>query len=211
MSIAPIRTLKRGIGGALITYYDGSTVLGERRVAKGKDVLHPAISMPSKTDKTFVGWATTNAIDDWVGTLVSTGEPMNLYAIYLDNTLTVVSAGTIQNAKYASGSCSISQHITWSNNTWGASFSLNLRRYASGSITANASFPNAGTGSLEVGRASLDGVQFVSAQGGGSGSRTITATSGSHSLSLYLISYNDYAQNGSVSVTVTLGNPIAWT
>lgn len=211
MSIAPIRTLKNRGGGALITYYDGSTVLGERRVAKGKDVLHPAITMPSKSGKTFVGWATTNAIDDWVGTLVSTGEPMNLYAMYVDNTLTVVNAGTITQSKYASGDCSISQYITWNNNTWSASFNINKRRYGSGTIVANASFGNAGTGSLEVGRASLDGVQFISAEGGGSGSRSISASNGSHSLSLYLISYNDYAQTGTVSATVTLTNPIAWT
>lgn len=198
MSIAPIRTLKRG-GGALITYYDGSTVLGERRVAKGKDVLHPAITMPSKSDKTFVGWATSNSESAWVGTLVATGEPMSLYAIYLDNTRTI------------SNVCPLSATATWNSQFRDGTFNVDKSRYADGTITAYVSFSKQDTGELVVGSASLDGVEFGRSTGGSSGSRTITATNGTHSLHLYVISYDNYPQYGSTSATISLSNPIAWT
>lgn len=196
-------------GASLVSYYDGATLMGTEEVEEGEDVLHPSFST-SKSGYTLYGWTTMSGSTERVEALTANGEPMILYAIYIINSLIVVDAGTILQPQYVSGNCKISQQIKYQNNTWGAGFSLDKKKYQSGTIVAKAGFPNAGTGNLEVGRASLDGVQFVSAEGGGSGSRNIAANNGSHSLSLFLISYGDYVQTGNVFVTITLTNPIAW-
>lgn len=196
-------------GATLVSYYDGDTLLGTEEVDEGEDVLRPNIDT-TKQGYTLVGWSTTGDESDIVTELTAQGDTMTLYAVYFANSITVVSNGTILNSRYASGSCAISQGIYWSNNTWYASFSLNKGKYQNGTIVANASFANAGTGNLNVGKASLDGVEFASCEGGGSGTRSISASNGSHSLALWLISYDNYTQNGSVSVTITLSNPKAW-
>ena len=202
-------SIKVWSGASVVSYYDGATLMGTEEVEEGEDVLHPSFNT-AKSGYTLYGWSTTSGSETRKESLAATGEPMILYAIYIVNSLTVVSAGNILQPQYVSGNCKIDQYIRWSNNNWGAGFSLDKKKYQSGSIVANANFPNAGTGNLEVGRASLDGVQFISAEGGSSGSRNIAANNGSHSLSLFLISYGDYLQTGNVFVTITLTNPIAW-
>ena len=145
MSIAPIRTLKRANKGAVITYYDGSTVLGTERVRKDQDVLHPSITMPTKSGYTFVGWSTNTSVTNWKTTLVSTGEDMNLYALYVPNSNTVVSASldgtnynrTVFNTDYVSGSTLADAERWYSVGSLEATaaFSLNKRFYASASVS----------------------------------------------------------------------------
>ena len=96
-----------------VSYYDGSTLLGTKRYSRGRDVLHPSLTMPTKSGYTFIGWATTNSEDDWVGTLVATNEPITLYAIYIANSITVVSNGSNLNSKYVSGTFS-----AWTDPHW---------------------------------------------------------------------------------------------
>lgn len=121
-----------------VSYYDGSTLLGIRRVSKGKDVLHPSITMPVKTDYTFVGWATSNSEDDWVSTLVADSESITLYAIYLPNSLTVCASHRVNassattdtwNSRYMGGSAYVIQESNGQSLTGSATFTITLNRY----------------------------------------------------------------------------------
>ena len=186
-------------GASVVHYYDNTTLLGTEEVDEGEDVLHPSIDT-TKSNYTLVGWSTEpNDLNKQVTSLVATGEEMNLYALYLPNTRVI------------SNVCPLSTYVTW-NEKWAyGSFNVDMSKYQSGTITAYVSFSSQGTGELRVGYGQLDGVTFGESKGGGSGSRTIQATNGTHSLALYVISYNNYAQSGNASVTITLTNPKSWT
>lgn len=134
MSVAPIRQLKQNCG-AVISYYDDSTLLGTQKVPNGKDVLHPSITMPSKENYTFCGWTTENGSYNKETTLVSTGEPMSLYAMYLPNSLNVVG-----NSRYISGSTYTSDSHTPAYEgeqslDSSTSFTLNMQEYQNNSVT----------------------------------------------------------------------------
>lgn len=77
-------------GASLVSYYDGATLLGTEEVDEGEDVLRPSAIVPTKTNYTHVGWSTSNG-GERVTTLVATGEPMNLYAVFVPNTLVIAS------------------------------------------------------------------------------------------------------------------------
>lgn len=186
-------------GASVVHYYDNTTLLGTEEVDEGEDVLHPSIDT-TKSNYTLVGWSTEpNDLNKQVTSLVATGEEMNLYALYLPNT------------RVTSNVCPLSVEATWSDKWAYGSFNVDMGKYQSGSITAYVSFSSHGTGELRVGYGQLDGVTFGESQGGGSGSRTIPASNGTHSLAVYVVSYNNYSQYGSASVIVTLTNPRAWT
>ena len=117
-----------------VAYYDGSTLIGTARYTKGKDVLHPPLTMPTKTDYTFVGWTDTPGSLDKVTTLVSDRTPITLYAIYLPNSINVVG-----NSRYISGSTYTSNSATPAY-TGGqgldssVSFTLNMHEYQNNSV-----------------------------------------------------------------------------
>lgn len=83
-------TTKLWSGGSAVSYYNGSTLIGTVEVEEGKDVLRPSLTF-SKSGYTHIGWAKTNG-GSVVTSLVATGEPMTLYAVWLKNTATVLSA-----------------------------------------------------------------------------------------------------------------------
>ena len=197
----------------IVYYYKGEQLLEIEIVPMNIDVLHPSITMPTETGYTFIGWSLTRDESGFVDNLVAVGEFMTLHAIYLPTTITVASS-SVWNTKYVGGTKSISLYRTWSSEEATAVFSLNMGRYQSGTITVNASFPAHDTGNLMTGRARLDGVTFLegdAAAGRTSASRTITATNGNHSMYLYVISYNNYQQEGYVGVSnIELSNPQEW-
>ena len=214
MSVAPIRTLKRNGGGATITYYDGLTELGHESVPTGQDVLHPSITMPTKSGKTFVGWSTTTSENNWVGSMTANGQPMNLYAIYIDNSVTAVSNGSITNAKFVSGGVDIWAAASYSTSTKSTHFTLTKGRYGTATCVAYAEFDNNDTGGLDVGDATFDGTNIIGSYitGGDKGSKTFTINDGSHTLYVKAQSYDAYRQTGEVYVkSLTLTNPTAWT
>lgn len=182
-------------GATVVSYYDGDTLMGTEEVDEGEDVLHPSFST-SKEGYTLYGWGLNS--DERITSLVASGETMTLYAIYTANTKTF------------SNVCALSAHAVYNEQFRDGSFNVNMGRYQSGTITAYASFSDEDTQRLTVGAAELDSVEFIRATGGGSGSRTISATEGTHRLHLYVISHGNYGQDGSVSASVTLSNPIAW-
>lgn len=99
-------------GASVVSYYDGNTLLGTEEVDEGEDVLRPSIDT-SKSGYTLVGWSTTEDKNGYVESLVATGEPMTLYAVYLPNSITVVQGSvsegnyslTLRNSEYVNGNC----------------------------------------------------------------------------------------------------------
>lgn len=225
MSVAPIRTLKRNGGGALIKYYDGTTLLGQETVAINEDVLHPSITMPTKSGYTFVGWSTTTSKTNYVTELLSTGEPMNLYAMYAPNTLVVIEGGlvsttptyTVLDTFYVSGSVYIQQGRTPGSQGWGqwdasATFTLNRRFYQSGSVTVRESNTYYG---WETDSPNATGYYDGDAIGKNT-SKTYSIGNGNHTLRNAGRTSEEESrpstQVGSTYVTnLTLSNPQAWT
>lgn len=206
-------------GASLVSYYDGATLIGTEEVEEGEDVLHPSFST-SKSGYTLYGWRLSNNDTDRIETLTATGEPMTIYAYYLPNS-NVIASGYISgnsfvqsvwNPNYLSGQSALSTYVAWNNKTVSGSFSLNKGRYGTASVTVSDYFENKGTGNLGVGEARFDGTLIGSPiEGGSRHSKTFTVNAGSHSLSLYVISYGDYTQSGVMGVTnITLTNPQAW-
>lgn len=208
MSVAPIRQLKRSVG-AIISYYDGATLLGKKNVPSGNDVLHPSITMPTKTGYTFVGWATSNSITDWKGTLVSAGTAMSLYAIYEPTTKTVENGGT-WDADYASGNYQIVAESQGVYSSASGSFNINLRRYQNSAVSfwsEKYTVDMEGYGHNEGGSFNIDSTPY-------SGSPTVNNLSGSHtySTSAYADWVYDKFERKTIRISsITLSNPIAWT
>ena len=218
MSVAVIRTLKKANGGgAKITYYDNTTELGYEYVASGQDVLHPSITMPTKSGKTFIGWSTTTSENNWVGTLTANGQPMNLYAIYVPNALTVASGSVTDphglgwasysgtyNSKYISGSigCTADRagyYIGAGDATASASFSIIFNEYQNATLSW-AIGEGAGSSHDWI----FDG---VSTSGGSK-----STTSSVHSMSTSGHCSGSDSTSTSIGITsITLSNPRAWT
>lgn len=218
MSVAPIRQLKRKSGGN-IAYYDGATLLGKKSVPAGQDVLHPSIVMPSKTGYTFVGWSTSASEADWTDTLVSTGEPMNLYAVYAANSLTVVSGSIIQaqngpaysgsvfNTAYVSGNASAYVELWYQEGGKGdtKTLTLNKKYYQTADATVGWDARAYGNGSFDnVQIGSGDEPAYRSFSNLANGNHTIVASVYSSQTTTWYIS--------ATGVTaLTLSNPTAWT
>lgn len=121
--------------GSEVSYYDDDTLIGKEDVDEGRDVLHPSLTMPAKENYTFCGWTLENGTYDKVTELVATGQPMTLYAMYLPNSINVVS-----NSRYVTGSTYTSHAETpaytgHASLDSAVSFTLNMREYRSNTIT----------------------------------------------------------------------------
>lgn len=138
-------------GASTVTYYSGSTILGTREVDEGEDVLHPDIDT-AKSGYTLVGW--TKAVNPSeiavrAETLVATGEPIDLYAIYAPNSKTVAWGGYdngysggkdgtyVSGGIYTEGSVWYNEGAYFSNSTY---FSVNLFNYQTASLRLDKHF-----------------------------------------------------------------------
>lgn len=195
--------------GSEVSYYDGDTLIGKEDVDENRDVLHPTFTMPTKTNYTFVGWGTSNSITDWVDTLVATGEPMTLYALYVPNSNTVESGGT-WNTDYASGSYEIAAASQGLYDSASGTFNINLRRYQNCSVSfwsERYTVDMQGYGHNEGASFTVDGASY-------SGSPTISMASGNHSYSTSAHAdwvYDKYEKRTIRISSIVLSNPIAWT
>lgn len=134
--------------GAEVSYYDGTNLLGTFDVEEGLDVLHPPIDT-SKADYTLVGWALSDRSLDIVEEMVASDKPINLYAVYLPNTLVVAQGdvGTvwytqqIKDERYISGSLGSEKKVTSGNDYVSCTFTVNARFYqtVSGATKVNGS------------------------------------------------------------------------
>jgi hypothetical protein len=198
-------------GASIVSYYDGETLLGTQEIDEGVDVLRPNITT-AKEGYTLYGWGLTSDATERVESLVASGEPMTLYAIYTANSVTAVSNGSIINSDYVTGSVYTSVSAFWSTKSSTTYFQLLKRRYQTASCTVRSGFNNNSTGNLQVGKGSIDGIIIGDWQTGGSEAyRTVQLNDGTHSLSVSCTSYEDYTQSGDIKVTsLVLSNPIAW-
>lgn len=206
-------TTKVWNSGYPISYYYGNTLLGVEEVEENADATHPNIVMPTKSGYTFIGWATSNSENDWVSEYLVTA-PANLYAIYIPNTLTVVSNGSNLNPKYVSGTFSAWTDPHWTTGEAGGSFTLAKGKYGTATCTMYAMFYDNNTGNLDVGDATFDGDAIIGTwiTGGSEGSKSYTIGNGSHSLFVRAVAYDDYSQGALVRVSsLVLSNPVAWT
>lgn len=203
-------------GASEVSYYDGNTLLGTEEVDEGEDVLHPAINT-AKSGYTLYGWATTKGSETHVTSLVATGEPMALYAIYLPNSLVVASGSIVQglwtsyrqgikNAKHISGGLGCSADRAgyavgggWANAS--TSFNLTLGVYRNATIAWGIA-----EGNGEFHAFYVDGANV----GYSAGSKQVT-TDGAHALATEGNTSNDSWTSTTIGITnITLSNPIAW-
>lgn len=204
-------------GASEVSYYDGDTLLGTEEVDEGEDVLHPSINT-TKSGYTLYGWATTKGSETRVTSLLATGEPMTVYAVYLPNTLTVFSGDRVngsysvysKNDKYVSGGFIASAtratyYVGGGSADASASFSINLGVYQQANVSGRGTV--GGYGDTYNEHSYYDGSEYTETYF----SRTHTA-SGAHSLS----AHGDSSGNQSyldVAIwirSITLSNPIAW-
>lgn len=202
-------------GASSVSYYDGDTLIDTIDVDEGADVLHPSLSM-SKTNYTFVGWSLSDG-GDRVTTLYATGEPMSLYALWLPNTLTILSATLAhdgENPKYTLVSHD-SKYIS-------------EVKYAESSSWYNYEYSNSDTKTMRVniGLYRLMTVQGKALknhnEGGGSingvtsSGNTVTLTSDTDAdVVMYCWNRHEWRETWSYTITgctdITLSNPIPWT
>lgn len=198
-------------GASEVSYYDGNTLLGTVEVDEGEDVLHPSINT-TKSGYTLYGWATTKGSETRVTSLLATGDPMTLYAIYLPNSITVAQNDRILDANYISGSLTASVTAHWNTSYSSVSFTLNTGKYQDAQINARLDTASMGTGQLGVGEGYVDGRSLAdSITGGSSVNKTFNIGSGNHSLRVGATAYDDYRQTCWIHTQwITLSNPIAW-
>lgn len=91
-------TQKVWSGASLVTYYNGSTLLGTVEIDEGNTVLEPSYH-PRKTNKFLIGWNTNPSATEPLEELVADGEPITLYAIFAD----AVASGSLSASVYRSG------------------------------------------------------------------------------------------------------------
>lgn len=135
-------TTKVWSGASLVSYYDGETLLGTEEVDEGTDVLHPSINTV-KTNYTLYGWTLSNGATERAETLLATGEPMTVYAIYLPNSILVAKSHRyntdtvtvdIWNPNYMSGSAYVECVSNGSSETRSTTFTLNLGKYQNSTV-----------------------------------------------------------------------------
>lgn len=197
-----------------VSYYDGNTLLGIEEVDEGLDVLRPSIDT-SKDGYTLVGWTGYGGTERFE-TRVATGEPMSLYALWLPNTLTVLSATLIQDGtdpKYTLVSHD-SKYIS-------------EVKYAESSSWYNYAYSNSDTKTMRVkiGLYQLMTVQGKAVknhnEGGGSingvtsGGNTVTLTFDSDTdITMYCWDRHEWRETWSHTIAgctdITLSNPIQW-
>ena len=184
--------------GAEVSYYDGTNLLGTFDVEEGLDVLHPPIDT-SKADYTLVGWALSDRSLDIVEEMVASDEPINLYAVYLPNTLVVAQGdvGTawytqqIKDERYISGSLGSEKRVSWGNGYVSATFTVNSGHYQT-----------------------VSGTTGVNGSGHGGHMQEVIpriTQNGTYTVSSYFDTYGEGTYTCVVGVKqITLSNPKAW-
>ena len=203
-------------GASIVSYYDGTTLLGTEEVEEGEDVLHPDIDT-TKANYTLYGWS-TSPNGQRTAQMVANGEPMTLYAIYLPDTITVCvssrsgSSATVSvwNSKYMGGSAYVIQESPGPSLTASANFSITLNEYQNSEVTVwthDYTIDDQGYGHDYTGSMNVDGVSKVNGN-------VLNDLSGVHSMSVH--AFPDWgigerferASGGLAKVELT--NPIAW-
>lgn len=207
-------------GVTVVYYYHGSTHLGTKEVDEGNDVLRPSGISTAISGYTMIGWATSNSESSIVTSLNASGETMTLYAIYLPNSYTAVSAShdlgtgsssiSKQDTKYISGSlfCSVGRndsYVSPGTDTASASWTINLNRYRSVTITAQTYESAYGSHSYSL---TWDG-SAVSQSNGTNTTRTYSSN-GSHTFVSTATMNDGYCAIGIGMTSAVFSNPKPW-
>ena len=209
-------TTKVWSGASVVSYYDGNTLIGTEEIDEGLDVLHPSFST-AKEGYTLYGWSDSPNSDVIIPYRTATGDAMNLYAIYLPNTLLVASGTVVQglwtsysqgikNDKYISGGlgCTADRAGYYAGGggvSASTSFNLALGAYRKATIAWGVA---EGQGSFHA--FYVDGVNV----GYSAGSKQVTS-GGTHTLATEGNTPNDSWTSTTIGITsITLSEPIAW-
>lgn len=205
-------------GASEVSYYDGDTLLGTIEVDDGEDVLHPPIET-TKGGYTLYGWATAKGSQTRVTSLNADGNPISLYAIYLPNTVTIVSATLTADAAH-NPVYSVHTHDTRYIDVIKVEAS---RWYSTGQFSGSVAFTlNKGlyqtcTGTVaernrDAGYGEIDGYRFAGAEDDSSGAMGVTLAEGRHTLRVEgWCHHSDSWAIAFVGFTnLVLSNPIAW-
>lgn len=209
-------------GASPVSYYEDNVLRATIDVDEGTDVLHPNLSMV-KSGYTFVGWAQTNG-GERVETLVATGEPMTLYALFVPNTL-VVAQGSMRpeynsiyrgwnfiyasgnvNANYVTGSVVSNVASTYQALTNTATFTLNKRYYQTADLQLL--FGNDGEAN---GSCAFDGTHISHSLSASVDTKTFNNISdGNHTITSAIYATGDIRECTIGIGTLTLSNPTPW-
>ncbi|MDD6881773.1 MAG: hypothetical protein PUE18_09405 [Firmicutes bacterium] len=206
-------------GATVVYYYHGSTHLGTKEVDEGEDVLRPSGISTAISGYTMIGWATSNSESSIVTSLKASGEAMTLYAIYLPNSYTAVSAShslglgssiSKQDTKYISGSLFCSSglndgYVSPGTTSASASWTINLNRYRSVTITAQTYESSYGSHSYSL---TWDG-SAVTQDSNAVTTRTYSSN-GTHTFVSTATMYNGYCAIGLGITSAVFSNPKPW-
>ncbi len=206
-------------GASIVSYYDGSTLLGTEEVEEGEDVLRPDIDT-TKANYTLYGWS-TSPNGQRTTQMVANGEAMSLYAIYLPNTLTVCvssrngSSATVSvwNSKYMSGSAYAIQESPGPSLTASANFGITLNEYQNSKTTLWTHWymvDEQGYGHDETGGMAIDSYNTNQYHNG----NVINNLSGNHVMRVSAFpdwgTGERFVRSSGGLAKVELTNPIAW-
>lgn len=194
--------------GSRVSYYDGDTLMGVEEIDDGQDVLHPSFST-SKQGYTLYGWATEADSDTREETMLATGEPITLYAIYVPNSVVVASgnaSGTsVWNTKYVGGGSSVCVESYGDSKSAYTTVTVDRKQYQNVSITIGAN-KDWGQGYSQPDNFYDSVTQTYLPSGTTFSDRLSGMTYGVHSFPI-----DHYERHTAWVSNITLSNPIAWT
>ena len=203
-------------GASTVSYYDGNTLLGTEEVDEGNDVLRPQTIDTTKTGYTLYGWKASPDDSARLEQLLADGEPINLYAYYVPNTI-VVASGTVsgsmgytnytensKNAFYVAGGLGVTANRFYSagDAEARANFTLNLNEYRQGTIEY---WYYTGLGTDQEGW--FDNVMVRQTQ-----NTKLVTTNGEHTLYArgHCVANDSWTSTTLGVVSITLSDPIEW-
>lgn len=176
----------------------------------------------NKTGYTHVGWTGYGGTERFE-TKVATGEPMALYALWLPNSLVVLSATIgnwtsdsaywhyqynrqVFNTKYVSGTTDNTVMVHWSGQSSTATnFTIKKGLYGTAMATFNLSHAPQDVGALDWGQGYVDDASVAK------GNSTRELSNGVHTMRCFAQAYGDYRERVVICITnITLTNPTKW-
>lgn len=192
--------------GTVVSYYNGSSLIGTKEYNEGADVLKPGYS-PTKSGYTFIGWSTSKN-GSRLETLTAGSEPITLYAVFAINSLTAVEGHLAAGPTWvidSSNPAIVSGTIVHSNESYGDSsenttyFTVNKGVYS----TAKIVFGGIDWNGDSVLLFKLDGVNCVA-------DTEYTISGGQHSVYTHVFP-NDHYERKLVGIkSLVLSNPTKW-
>lgn len=190
--------------GCVVSYYNGTSLIGSREYDEGTDVLRPGFS-PTKSGYTFVGWSKTKN-GTRVTSLTASGESMTLYAVFAINSLNVAS-GHLENGPTwiidSIDSAYVTGDLIHVNESYGESSEKTTYFTVTKGIYSTAKITFGGASADNVLTFRMDGVDRVA-------DTAYTISAGRHSIYSHVFP-NDHYERKLIGVkSLILSNPTKW-